>query len=421
MVVENNLYTFPNGLRLVTAITPGEKTGSVVVSISRGTEKETLKNSGITYFLERILTYGTKKYPSSEQLFNKIKSFGGMLATRTTAEHLEFSVNCALDGINPAIEILAEMIFNPLINEAVCDMVKQKVLLEIDFQNANPNFVIAQEIHSMMFARTGLSNYIKGTRSSVSNITENTVKKYLQKILLPKNIVVSVVGDIEYNEVYDKVMQLFYGNLDKGETRENTATAEIVKFKREQVVKNRGINQCRVQLAFPSLAFTDSDYIYTQIVARYIQDELKKVLCNSPSYYGIKSEITGYRNNGIFTIMFATDQSALDKFLNIISHELFILKEDGIPKEAFEKEILMQRTDLLLRTETAWSIAKRNAKMVTQFGIVHDVKSEALNIINLTHTHCNAVINAIIDFNKLYIAYIGKKTKTDFLSYFEVE
>src|SRR3990167_10286620 len=106
----------PNGLTVIYYPKKGNSV-AVEVMINVGSCHEKSHERGISHFLEHILFEGTTKRPTNKIISNEIEKIGGDFNAYTTNERTCFYVKVLKKHFHKAVEILAEILQQPLFAE----------------------------------------------------------------------------------------------------------------------------------------------------------------------------------------------------------------------------------------------------------------------------------------------------------------
>ena len=107
--------TLPNGLKI---IFEHKKSNSVVVQVlvKVGSDHESVTERGISHFIEHMVFEGTTNRPTNWDISNAIEKVGGSFNAYTTNERTCFYVKVLKKHFPLALEILADILQNPLFN-----------------------------------------------------------------------------------------------------------------------------------------------------------------------------------------------------------------------------------------------------------------------------------------------------------------
>src|SRR6201997_1978532 len=96
---------------------------SVGVWVGTGSRRETPEQNGISHFIEHMLFKGTSNR-SAEEIARSVDSIGGNLDAFTAKEMVCFNTKALDEHLPIAIDVLGDLVMNPLFNEE--DIEKEK-------------------------------------------------------------------------------------------------------------------------------------------------------------------------------------------------------------------------------------------------------------------------------------------------------
>lgn len=184
-----------NGVVVIHQHKPGNSV-VVEVMVKVGSNHELPEERGISHFLEHILFEGTTKRPTNRDISNEIEKIGGDFNAYTTNERTCFHVKVLKKHFHKAVEILAEILQQPLFAEEHIEKEKNVVLKEIDMVHDEPSYYQWILLQQNLFKKTPCKYPTYGDRKVIKNLTPEQVRQYFQKHYTPNNMVVSIVGDI---------------------------------------------------------------------------------------------------------------------------------------------------------------------------------------------------------------------------------
>lgn len=407
---KQSLITFPNKLRLVVSARD-TRAVSVVVVINYGAENEPARESGISSVIERLISY---------DLAPQMARYGGMLTTRATLEHLEITVCTIRDNLDKILTAISRAIFdfNPKVE--AFNNAKLRVIQKLENAKSAPISILERLTKNGRFGKIGLSNSLLGNITAVNNLTLEEVRNYFAKTIGPKNMTISVVGDIadkketendasKYDEVYALVIELFYGKLIKYRDTKPKFSEKYSLTKPVFMEKSKCLNQDRFELSFEAPSYSDNAYKYCKLLVTYLQSYIKNHAMGKNNIYSLDLESFAYRNNGYIGIQFAVDSlDAIEVYKSMIS-TLLNVKNQGVTIGEFEGLKKAYVSKVVFQHETALSYAKRYTKWIALKDTLFDLDKELKEIQELNYNSFKIAVQEILDFGKLCVSHVGRK------------
>jgi len=199
-------YLLRNGLTVLFE-KRATKTVAVEVTVKAGSNNENKKINGISHFIEHMLFEGTKTRASSREIANEIEKLGGELNAYTSNERTAFFAKVLNKHFNKALEILSDVVKNPLFNEKSIEKERKVIVKEIDLVTDEPRFHQWILFQKTLFRKHPTRNPAYGSKEAVRKLTRKDLIDYYTAYYKPNNIIVSVVGNV--NGVKNKVGKYF--------------------------------------------------------------------------------------------------------------------------------------------------------------------------------------------------------------------
>lgn len=239
----------PNGLTVLYIHKPG-KAVVVEVMVKVGSNNESSSERGITHFLEHILFEGTTNRATNREISNEIEKIGGDFNAYTTNERTCFHIKVLQKHFPIAVEILADVLQNPLLRKEDIKKEKKVVLKEIDMVNDEPRFYQWILLQKHLFDKHPCKYPTYGDKKVIKLLTREKILGYFHKYYYPKNMIISVVGDIahwkkkieqkfKFRSAQEKSKHILVAeskaskNVERKEKRKITNTYVIMGFKTE--------------------------------------------------------------------------------------------------------------------------------------------------------------------------------------------
>lgn len=185
-----------NGLKLMFQRKPGNAV-VVEVMVNVGSNHELPAERGISHFLEHMVFEGTPARPTNQLISNEIEKIGGEFNAYTTGERTCFYVKVLKKHFLKAVEILADILQNPLFDEKYLEKEKKIVLKEIDMLYDEPRMFQWVILQQHLFRKHPCRFPTYGDRSVINKLTRKQVVDFYQRHYQPNNMVVSIVGNVK--------------------------------------------------------------------------------------------------------------------------------------------------------------------------------------------------------------------------------
>jgi len=380
---------------------------SIYVAVGAGPKYETGETTGLAHFLEHMLFEGTKKFPSSKELAIYLETVGGKSGAWTDKEHVIYYVKTPGKHIKTAINYLYELLFKSLLNKKSIKNEKQIVLEEINRKNDNPEDNIWDLYMEWVWGKhqwAGLSTL--GDVVSINKITEQKLKKYLDALYAPNNMVITVVGNISPNKIKKSISMKF------SKFKKNTITPKVqhlVFNQKTSPVKiiSSSSNQNQFILGFVtgvSLLHKDRYplILLSSILGKGVSSRLFNKLVYEYGYaYSFWLHNWFFSDTGIFCASGGVSTKNVIKSVEIITTEFDKLKNEKIEIKELNHTKFLEKTDFSYFLENPDNIASYYATQYLLEKKITTLKEFSINIDNVTPLDIQRVSKKYLTYDSL--------------------
>src|SRR5271155_149413 len=143
MNTERNLRrtVLPNGLILLTERMDHLRSVAMGVWIKSGSRCEAAEINGISHFVEHMVFKGTRSR-TAQRIAREMDSIGGNLDAFTGKETICFNIKVLDEHVSTALDILSDLVLNPVFNEEDIHRERSVILEEIKMDEDNPDYLV---------------------------------------------------------------------------------------------------------------------------------------------------------------------------------------------------------------------------------------------------------------------------------------
>lgn len=357
-----------NGLTILSERIPGVRSVSIGVWIKAGSRCETTENNGIAHFLEHMVFKGTKKR-SAFKIAQSLEELGGNLNAYTSKELTVFYAHCLDTHLAVGINVLADLVCNPLFRDRDIVREKQVVFEEIGSVKDTPDEYIFDLFQEKLFPEQSLGYPILGTVDTVRNFDRQTLVSFWDRYYSPDNMVLSAAGNLDH----DKFVRLarrhfsFYKKSYPVRFEPPRAAQKLDLNIREPVSQTHicagleGVSYLAEE-RFPLIAV--NSYLGGGMSSRLFQVIREK----HGLAYSVYSFIDFFKDTGIFSFYLGTDRKNQDRALDLLMDEVDKITRKPITPAALKKTREFLKGSLLLGLESSYRRMTRLAKNEIYYG-----------------------------------------------------
>ncbi len=353
-----------NGIRVVGEEISSLRSVSIGLWIGTGSRYEGPHNNGISHFLEHMLFKGTDRY-SARELASIFDEIGGQVNAFTAKEYTCYYAKVLDEHFETAVDTLADMFFHSKFDSDEIEKEKKVVIEEIRMYEDEPDELVMDILQRGIYADHPLGYTILGLEKNLEAFSQNDIRQYVNQRYRPKNVVISVAGNVTQAQVTEAMKRLFERDFDAPER----PSVDLTKpgFERTLSVREKDTEQVHLCLATEGLKAGD-DRLYGLIL-------LNNALGSSSSSrlfqeireerglaYSVFSFHSAYQDCGLFGIYAGTSPKYMDEVLHLIYAECEKMAENGLAADELAKGKEQVKGSMMLALESSSSRMSRLGK-----------------------------------------------------------
>jgi len=328
-MVDYNLISLPNGIRVIHKEVPSTKIVHCGFILDIGSRDETEEQAGIAHFWEHMAFKGTKKRKAFH-ILNKLDSVGGELNAYTTKEKICFYASALDKHMESAFELLKDITFDSIFPEKQIENERGVILEEMSLYHDNPEDAIQDEFDRVIFKDHPLGQNILGTPDSVKSFHRADFQAFLKSNLNTERVIFSCVGNVSFKKV-QRLAEKHFGHIPKIEA--SRIRKPFSEYLPEREIIRRNISQAHCAIGATGYPLTSKKRLPLFMLINILggpgmNSRLNLALRERYGFvYNVEASYHPFADTGLFAIYFGTEQSQVDRSHRIISKELKALKE----------------------------------------------------------------------------------------------
>ena len=344
----------PNGLIVLTERMDYMRSVAMGVWIKSGSRCEPAETNGISHFVEHMVFKGTH-HRSAQQIAREMDSIGGNLDAYTGKETICFDVKSLAEHVPIALDVLTDMVLNPIFAEADIERERKVILEEIKIDEDSPEVLVHELFTQAFWKDHPLGKPILGTSKTVARLDQQSLLAYHGDRFHGGNIIFSAAGNLEHDRFVEAVAQKFSA-LAGGETLNEQPAPEA---SARIILRNKkALEQVQICLGVPAPPLTDD--------SRYIALILNTVLGGGMSSrlfqtireergmaYSIYSDLSPYRDTGALCVFAGTSVGKGLEAVELILEEFRKMKRELLSEEELTRAKDQVKGNILLGLESS--------------------------------------------------------------------
>ena len=410
----HNIQTLANGLKLILIPMPHVKSATVLVMVGAGSRYESKEINGLSHFLEHMAFKGSKKRPTAQMISSTIDAIGGEFNAFTGKDHTGFYIKARASDVPLLIDVLSDMILNPILSADEIEREKGVIIEEIHMYEDTPMRHIGDIYEELLYGNTPLGWDTAGKPEIIRSIKRDHFVDYIDRHYRPNNAVMIVAGGITKDEL--RITNLVKKQLNPWQKKitsawENNSPQQVqpavkVQFKDTQ--------QAHMAIGVRAYSMLDPRRFALQVLATIMGGGMSSRLFiqvrerRGLAYY-VHASADQYLDVGAFTTQAGVDVKRIDEAIKVIIAEYlgaadgtFAVKAEELTKA---KEYLKGKSTLELEDSRSVAAFYGSQELLKRSILTPDELMAKYDSVTVADIH--AVAKNIFVREKLNLAIIG--------------
>ncbi|MEM9522320.1 MAG: pitrilysin family protein [Actinomycetota bacterium] len=317
------------GLRVVTETVPRSRSVAVGAWVGVGNRDEPAPVAGVSHFLEHLLFKGSSTR-SARDIAEGIDAVGGDLNAFTSKEYTAFHARVPAWELDFGLDTLLDVLVDPGFTANELEAERQVILEELAWSVDTPDDVVHGVLAESLFPGHPLGWEVLGSAESVRAITVDDVREFHDRWYRRPNMVLSVVGPIDHDEIVARVDAALASRSGGGQPQRVGPGNEVV----PDVTTHRSIEQAHYAKGWRSGGLHSPDRyalaVATQLLGGGWSSRLfQEVREKRGLSYTVFASVGSFVDSGTFSVYAGTAPERLDAVQAVIDEQLTDLAENG--------------------------------------------------------------------------------------------
>ena len=368
MTENYQLTTLPNGLRIVSEHVPHVASAAVGFWVQSGSRDETYEEQGLSHFLEHMVFKGTTKRPSPKQIADEVDAIGGYMNAFTDREHTCYYMRTLAADVRTAIDILSDMLTDPLFPVEETHRERGVVLEEIKQRDDDPEDLVHDIFAETLFPKHALGVPVIGRAEVVASAEPEHLRKLMAERYQGSRITVALSGNVNHDEVVEQIA-LAMGHLGRGTARARLALPTVFKGQNFVAEDTEQVHFCLGQVG--PTHHTDDRYaamLLDCIIGGSMGSRLFQEIREKRGLaYTVGSYVQPYDEIGVTGAYGGTSMESFQLCLDVIQTEFAKLRAAGVEDGELSRAKTQFRSALIMGQESMSSRMTRLGKALQTY------------------------------------------------------
>ena len=404
-----------NGVRVVLKQNHRLPVVSIKTASMGGLRYETAANNGIHQLISNLMVRSTQNY-SQTALSEKCEWLAAHLSSYTGRNSIGCSMTFLKEKTSQCLPLLGEVIKNPSWNNDEIAKEKALQLEAIKNQEDNPGQSVFRMVLKELFKNHPYSLNSLGTKKSVSGLTAQKLSKHYKTIFNPKNLVISVVGDFDTQQMLDLLHEQFdslKGPAFKAKKIKQPTANKNVKL----LFQKQNKQQAHVAMGFLGTSIYDEDRFALEVINNILSGQGGRLFLElrdkQSLAYTVTSTLIEGLETGFFGTYIGTEPSKVNTAVAGMKDQLQLIQNERVSKEELEraKNYIIGNHEIDHQKNS--SIAMQLALNVLYGSGLEEFFHFQKNISKVTSKKVQEVANRYINLKKVILGVVGTERYKD--------
>jgi zinc protease len=373
--------TLPNGLRVIFVGRPGVPLVTSRLIVKSGGEFDPPQLAGLADMTASLLTKGTTTR-TAPQIAEAIEALGGSINSFGRWDNSAVQVDVMSKNIEPAIQILADVVRHPSFANEEIERLRQQTNDELLVDLSEPQTIATAVAARLLYGDTPYGHRVDGTPESIARIKRGDVVAFHTNYYRPDNVILVIGGELDAKAAF-QLAERFFGDWQQPSKQvlkdsEKSMLVQAVAPK-ILVVDKPDAGQAAVVLAHRGLRRADPDYfrgiVTNSVLSGYSGRLNQEIRIKRGLSYGAASILDARRDVGPFLAVTQTKNQSGAEVASLLLGEIKRLGDEPVSETelAPRKAVLVGNFGRNLET---------NAGLVNLFG---NLALHGLNLNEINH------------------------------------
>ena len=379
------VYQLKNQLRLVLVPLAELPSVAVVGMVKTGSRYDKSEKEGLAHFYEHLVFRGTKKYPTKKELALTVDKMGAEYNGATAQEYTFYYVKSAVAYFQSALEIVSQLLVEPLLAEESLDVEKKIILEELHMYEDVPQYKAEMEIMKLLYPRHPLGKTGVGSPRTIERIRREDFLDFQQNFYTADKTVLVVAGNFSKKEV-KKMAENYFAKMKVGEPRRFPPVLRIDKVAKKRI--RRKTDQVHLSLGGRAFSYFSRgrfpQTLLNIILGQGMSSRLfQRIREEAGLAYSVKSEVEALADTGVFLVSAGLNRQKAEKGGKEIRKELKNIKsisqeELAKVKNYFQGQLALSLEDSLTQALFYGKEILLEGKIVEPEKIIEKIKKVKL-------------------------------------------
>ena len=406
----------PNGLKLIVVKDASSPTFAYQTWFNVGSRNEIVGKTGLAHLFEHLMFKGTAHHKDGE--FDALLENAGVEGENafTTNDHTVYVQELPKSQFDLIVGLESDRMVNLIVDDNSFKTEREVVQNERRFRKENSaEGTIYQTLFETAFSEGPYHWPVIGYEQDLNTMNAQDARNFYERYYSPNRATVIIVGDIDENEAYAKILKA-YGSIPNKNAEDGAITpdSEQTAQRRKRLSLNVEVEKLWMAYKMPAANSPDAPVLdaIQGILAEGKNSRLNRALVDTGIAADSSAGSLGLKDPGLFLIE-ANMQKGKTALLaeSVIGRELERLKKNPIMPDELKRALNVMRFRFYERLATAHGKANYIGQAETQDGSLEAGLAQEQALAKVTPEQIMDVANKYFNTSKLTVVIGVPKKK----------
>ena len=399
-----------NGIRLLVKEHHNVPVMSLQACVLGGLLFEDDHNAGINSFLAGMLTRGSQRF-SRLELAEATESLAGSLGGFSGRNSLGLSGAFLSAQTAVGLDLFLDTLLHPAFPEDEIEKRRREILLGLKNREDELSQIAFDLFYSTIFKTHPYRLMTSGTEESVQSLQREQIAAYYRTLLNPQHLVVSVVGDVNTDEIVT-YLRTALEPLPAASSQLALPPVEPRPNAPRQHTKEFDKQQAHIVMGYQGVSISNMDRYVLKIIDAILSRQGGRLFYELRELRALAYSVTAFSVEGlapgVFGIYVGTDPNKVDEALSAAREELRRLKDDLVSLDELDqaKKYLTGSYEISLQSNGAQCEEMAFSEL---YGLGYDNGQRYLEALNaVTPENLRRVAQTYFDDTAETVVIVGK-------------
>ncbi|MBI5892059.1 MAG: insulinase family protein [Deltaproteobacteria bacterium] len=321
-----------------------------------GVRLEHEKTNGLSNFIANMLTKGTNKRTALE-IAKELDGMAGGVGGFSGRNSIGISGKFLSRFFDKGFEIFADCLQNPAFPEDEIEKARKEILAGIKSKEDYLPGWTFKIFNETLFEKHPYKMDVLGTEELIKNYKREDLLKFYEALIYPEGMVMSVVGDVNTNDVIEQTKRLFnpvsaglpsnasIGGLKQGFDRKVKPIPSPSYEKRQTAIRKKEIvkekQQAHIAIGFLGTTITSQDKYILQVLSGIMSSQGGRLFIELRDKKALAYSVSAVQRDGIepgfIAVYMGTSPDKINDAVNGILSELEKVVKHGVTDEELKR------------------------------------------------------------------------------------